>query len=311
MSTARVVCIGIATLDAIALVPRLPAGGERLPAHEARLAGGGVAATAAVTLARLGVPVAFVGRVGDDAAGRSIRSGLADEGVDVTGLRTVPGRSPVTVVLVEQDSGERTLVPDVRGVPPIELTPSDLEAAAEADWLHVDQTGYPALAAVRAAGIETPVSLDAGNFVDELDLARVRLYAPTERALLARYPGLELAAALTTALGEGPELVVATRGAEGSVAAERLEGGAPRITMAPALHRPIVSTLGAGDVFHGALLAALLDDETDVANALRRANATAALACQALDGRSAIPTRSELETVLEDAPNNPEVTHAG
>ena len=308
--TARVVCLGIATLDAIALVPRLPVGGERLPAVESRLAGGGVAATAAVALARLGIPVAFVGRVGDDESGRFVRDGLAAEGVDVTGLARVPGRTPTTLVLVEEATGERTLVPDVRGVPPIGLTDADLAACAAATWIHVDQTGYPALAAVRAAGIETPVSLDGGNVIDTLDLAHIGLYAPTERALLERYPGRSLEDALAAALADGPSVVVATRGAGGSVAAERRPDGSTRRSTAPALDTTVVSTLGAGDVFHGALLAALVEGH-DLDTALRRANGAAALACRALDGRSAIPRRTELAPALARATRNPEVTHAG
>lgn len=310
MTAARVVCVGIATIDAIALVDRMPAGGERLPAREAMLAGGGVAATAAVALARLGVPVAFVGRVGDDDAGRLVRDGLAAAGVDVAGLRTVTGRTPVTIVLVEADTGERALVPDTRGVPPIALDDDDVARCAGAEWLHVDQTGYPALAGLRAAGITTPVSLDGGNFVDALDLRTVDLYAPTERALLARYPDHGLEGALRLAVAEGPRFVVVTRGAAGSIAAERAAtGDDPTVSAVAAPDVPVVSTLGAGDVFHGALLAALVE-RRPLPEALRWANAAAALACRALDGRAAIPDRSELEAFLSSQPQHPEVSHA-
>jgi sugar/nucleoside kinase (ribokinase family) len=53
-------------------------------------------------------------------------------------------------------------------------------------------------------------------------------------------------------------------------------------------------TLGAGDVFHGALIAALVGGEP-LREALATANLCAALSCRALDGRTAIPTRDELE----------------
>jgi sulfofructose kinase len=66
---------------------------------------------------------------------------------------------------------------------------------------------------------------------------------------------------------------------------------------APPLEVDAVSTLGAGDVFHGALLAQLVN-ETPLADALAAANACAALSCRALDGRSAIPTADELESAL-------------
>jgi sulfofructose kinase len=295
--TARVVCIGIATLDSIAVVDRLPEPGERMPAREACVAGGGVAATAAVTLARLGVPVAFIGRVGEDPAGVMVAEGLRREGVDTAGLRVVPGRTPVTLVFVETGSGERTLVPDTRGVPPIELTDPDIKRCLDAEWIHVDQTGHPTVARLRDAGVRAKVSFDGGNVDRDYGLGQVDLYAPTERALLARYPERALADALAAASAEGPEVVVVTRGALGSVACSDTSAA---IHEAAGFQSEIVSTLGAGDVFHGALLAALLDGRT-LPDALRWANAAAALACRALDGRSAIPDRSELEAFLTRA----------
>jgi sulfofructose kinase len=298
--TPRVVCIGIATLDTIALVDRLPEAGERMPASEVHLAGGGVAATAAVTLARLGVPVAFLGRVGDDEAGRMVVDGMAREGVDTSGLRVVEGRTPVTIVLVEAGSGERTLVPDTRGVPPIELKDDDVARCAAADWIHVDQTGHPAISPMRGAGVSTPVSFDGGNVDRAFDLGQVDLYAPTEPALLARYPGRTLPDALEAALGEGPDLVVVTRGIHGSAAARRaVDGSGAEVVTAAAEPSQVLSTLGAGDVFHGAFLAAMVEGRS-VPDGLRWANTVAALSCRALDGRGAIPDRAELEAFLAE-----------
>lgn len=293
---AELVCIGIATLDVIARVERLPGTGERLEADETRLAGGGVAATAAVAAARLGTRVAFVGRVADDAAGHLVRDGLAAEGIDVTALRTVPGRTPVSVVLVEP-GGERALVPDVRGLAPLAVTQDDVAATAVARWVHVDQTGHPAVAALRAAGVATPVSFDGGNTSRHYTLDGIDLYAPTESALLARHPG-PLAAALEAALDEGPETVVVTQGSGGCTVATRA-GGRTEIRRIPAARGiDVVSSLGAGDVFHGALLASLIAGRPLDAG-LVRANAAALLACRALDGRSAIPTRAALDSFVQ------------
>ena len=295
--TARVACIGIATLDSIAVVDRLPEPGERMPAREACVAGGGVAATAAVTLARLGVPVAFIGRVADDTAGAMVAEGLRREGVETSGLSVVPGRTPVTLVFVEAASGERTLVPDTRGVPPIELTEADIDRCSVAEWIHVDQTGHPAVARLRDAGVRAKVSFDGGNVDRDYDLGQVNLYAPTERALLARYPERAFPDALAAAAAEGPQLVVVTRGALGSVARSDTSGA---MHQAAGFQADVISTLGAGDVFHGALIAALLDGRP-LPDALRWANAAAALSCRALDGRSGIPSRAELEAFLARA----------
>jgi sulfofructose kinase len=301
MAGGRVVCLGLATLDAIATVERLPRTDERLPAADGVLAGGGVAATAAVALARLGVPVAFAGTVGDDAAGTSIRDGLASEGVAVDLLRTVAGRSPFTIVLVERGTGARSLVPVASEVAGVGVDDPLIAMCRGAAWIHVDHVGYAALPALRAAGVTTPVSLDGGNAIDGLSLAGIELYAPTELALLERYRGCRPEEALGTAVGEGPRLVVATRGARGSIAAVRDADGRVRIEAAAAPPLPTISTLGAGDVFHGVLLAALVDGH-ELGEAMRRANAAAALSCGALDGRSGIPSRSALDAFLASAP---------
>lgn len=82
----------------------------------------------------------------------------------------------------------------------------------------------------------------------------------------------------------------------------RLSEWTGALTQVPTFSVEVVSTLGAGDVFHGALVAALADDHP-LPDAVRRANATAALSCRVLDGRGAIPTLSELNTFLASQPD--------
>lgn len=290
----RVVCVGVATRDTIALVERYPAADERIEALTMLEAGGGPAATAAVTLARLGVDVAFAGAVGDDEAGRRIRAELAAEGVDV-GLveRRHGAQSAGSVVIVDRGGGSRAIV----NRPPPPASPSLAARVAgacrEADWVHVDHCGYPVLAAL--AGRRPLTSLDAGNPVPSLSLVGLDLYAPTESQLLARYPGRGLVDAMRAAWADGARLVVVSRGKRGSAAC-----GEQGEVFAPAFATDVVSTLGAGDVFHGALVAQLAGGR-ELGDALRWANAAAALSCRALDGRSAIPRREELATVMQSA----------
>lgn len=263
----RVVCVGLATRDTILRVPEHPPADGRVIADELAVAGGGPAATAAVTLARLGVEVAFAGVVGDDDAGAFVRDGLAAEGVDVSLLRVAGSRTPQSMIVVKPD-GSRSIVHRAGDAPFPDVD-------ADAEWVHVDHAGYG-----HATG---RVSIDGGNPIDGLELAGVALYAPTEERLRADFGSAE------AALGAGAELVVVTRGAGGSAAYTR-DGEVD----APGVACDVVSTLGAGDVFHGALLASLVRD-APLEEALRRANTAAALSCRALDGRSAIPTLDELE----------------
>lgn len=272
----QVVCVGLATLDTIFAVPRHPDADDRVVATSLAVAGGGPAATAAVALARLGVEVSFVGVVGDDATGIAIRDGLGREGVDVSEVAVVPGgRSPQSSILVGGDG--RAIVHFPGTLPPLELSPRGLARCRDAAWVHVDHAGYA------AAPRDVRLSIDGGNPIEGLDLEGVALYGPTDVALERDFGSAR------DALAAGAELVVVTRGAQGCAAytaAGVVEAEAMRI------ERP-VSTLGAGDVFHGALLARLVED-APLAEALAFANRAAALSCRALDGRSAIPTPEEV-----------------
>jgi sugar/nucleoside kinase (ribokinase family) len=271
----RVVCAGLATRDTIWRVPALPPPDGRVVATELVVAGGGPAATAAVALARLGVDAAFAGVVGDDDAGAFVRDGLERDGVDVSMLAVLPGRTPQSAIFVGP-GGERAIVHHAGTVRFFGFDVDD-----EPEWLHVDQVGYgPGVSGAR-------LSVDAGNPIDGLDLTGVTLYAPTEERLLEDFGSAQ------AALSAGAELVVVTRGERGSVATTR-DG---EIEAAGVPCPDVVSTLGAGDVFHGALLAYLVRGAR-LGDALHAANTAASLSCRALDGRSAIPTLDELERSL-------------
>jgi sulfofructose kinase len=270
-----VVCVGLATRDTILAVPRHPEADELVFASDATVAGGGPAATAAVALARLGVPSHFVGVVGDDATGSFIRESLESEGVDVSELAVAPGRrSPESAIYI--GAGTRAIAAFRGDTGPPRLSARAEELCRGAAWIHVDQTGYGTVP--RGARL----SIDAGNPIDGLDVAGVALYGPTEAALERDFGSAE------AALAAGAELVVVTRGARGCTAYSA--DGAIDAPAAP-LHDP-VSTLGAGDVFHGALLASLVCGR-QLPEGLAFANRVAALSCRALDGRSAIPTAEE------------------
>lgn len=297
----NVICIGVATHDVIALTNAWAGPDGRVLAEDMIEGGGGPAATAAVTLTRLGIPAAFVGCVGDDEVSASIRRLLGRECVDIAGLRSVAGaKSPSSVIVVNRATAQRSIVAFPGSSPRLELSDSELAACAAADWIHVDQAGFEVVAQIRQAGVRTPVSLDAGNPVPALDLSLVDLYAPTQSSL-CRTTGVEdVDEALRFALAAGPRMVVVTRGERGSLALMR-DAGAPgglHLVKEPAFPWPdVVSTLGAGDVFHGALLAGLVEGR-DLQKSLRYANAAAAISCRAVDGRSGIPRRPELLAAL-------------
>jgi sulfofructose kinase len=202
-----------------------------------------------------------IGRLGVDVRFVGVIDGELDE-VEVVRM---PGRMVQSTILV---------TPGARAIVTEEATPFDAprEALDGADWVHVDHVGYHAVTPSDTVSL----SVDGGNPIPDLDLAHVDLYAPSE------------------AMDDGrrAKLTVVTRGADGCTAYV----GDERIDV-PGFSVEGVSTLGAGDVFHGALLACFVRG-LELRDALRHANACAALSCRALDGRSAIPTWDELEAAV-------------
>ena len=96
-------CLGIVTWDMLFKLDEIPTKGIKVPAKDCVEVGGGMSASAAVAISRLGGKVHFWGRCGDDATGDRIADDLRAEGVDVSNLRRVAGkRSPVSAILIDR-----------------------------------------------------------------------------------------------------------------------------------------------------------------------------------------------------------------
>ncbi|TQJ35514.1 PfkB family carbohydrate kinase [Arthrobacter sp. SLBN-122] len=296
-STGTLLFVGCATLDSIALVQDYPAADSRTVATDFATAGGGPAATAAVAAARAGAKTAFAGVLGTDEEGDRIIHGLEAEGVDTSAVIRDPGvKTGASVIIVSRATESRAIV--TRPVPPVTFPAASrfTELLQSAAWVHTDHLGWNAVASVPGFNPATlNISVDAGNPIPAFSPRGVALYVPTIERLQAEY-GADLSpeALLGKALDDGAAAVVATAGSEGAWVMER--GGEP--VHVPATPAEIVSTLGAGDVYHGALLAAVAAG-LPLVDAAAFAGRTAAASCAGLDGRSAIPHQavtSELAT---------------
>lgn len=296
-SAGEAIFVGMAVHDVIALVPHFPAPDERLVAEQIAVSGGGPAATAAVAFVRLGGTAHFIGAVGEDAVGDEILQGLRAEGVNVTGVIRVPGaQSARSVVLANRGTATRAIC--IFPGPALQITERSAAARLirDAEWVHVDHAGWRPLCEFlpRASGVRPRISVDLGNPAPGFTAKGIDLFAPTQKQLVELYGEKPLPELLHAALAEGTKNVVATAGAAGSWALTS-QGTSCHV---PAFEAEIVSTMGAGDVFHGALLAAVMRG-FPLADCLAYANIAAALSCCGLDGRSAIPTHQQ---VMEKLP---------
>ena len=291
VSSYDVLCVGAVNYDSIAAVSVLPGDDQRMIADDLIVGHGGPAATAAVTLARLGHSVALCSSVGGDPEGASILERLEAEGVDVRFVHIDrAARTAKTLVIVNRARRTRTIITSAYCSTPL------CPPLVAAPIVHVDQVGFdPVHEMLRAGVASVKVSVDGGNPIPRLDLRGIWLYAPTAAVLARQFGGSGLADAASRARSEGAEVVVATDGSRGSW---WFDEQSP--THAPSVEVEVVSTLGAGDVFHGALLAAIIDGLSP-RESLAWANTCAALSCRGLDGRTCIPGRAELKAAVAAA----------
>lgn len=295
MSSVQAVCVGVITIDTVALVDRYPTEDERVIAHEIVRGGGGPAAVAAVALSRLGIKTAIVGTIGDDADGKEVLKIFEREGVDTSGIAIGPSPTAGSVIVSSLERSTRainTRQPMIQA--PINEAAKKL--VAEAEWVHVDHVGINRLNELGISRGQGPhISFDAGYGVESFEPITVDLFVPTDRQMALRYPGVDLAVALENDSMKAGNTVVATQGSAGS------SGYSPEtgLVTATGFKVEVKGTLGAGDVFHGALVAQIIQG-FPLQEAMRRANAVAALSCLGLDAQSKIPTTFELNAYLEE-----------
>lgn len=294
-----IVGIGVCTLDHLVTVPRMPNQNENMAAISYDRQPGGLASIALIAAARLGARAKVIARIGDDDTGDYIRRVLREEGLDASQLLVEPGsESHVSVILVHEASGDRSIItrpPTGKPISPSEFTREDITAAR---LLFVDTLNDATMQAARwakDAGIK--VLLDPGLSYDEIKplLQFVDVPIVPEYWARALHPDGNPAAVAERLHDEGAEIAVVTLGERGAVVAWD-EG-----TLAfPAFPVDVVDTTGAGDAYHGAFLYALLQD-WDVPRMARFASAVGAMNCRAMGGRSALPTRSEVEEFIADS----------
>lgn len=312
-----VLCLGDICVDLIipyAAALKIKAGeaADGLSADAKPVDGGSVANTAC-TLARLDIPAQFCGTCGADAYGDMLKRGLEREHVDASLLRMDAEKPTQMVLLVLNEQGDRTAfacpahLGSQHAIVP-EQIPSDI--TSRISWLHCTgmmlredpaaSTQLDLMRRCKSAGV--PVSFDINVrvealksplFFDNLQKAAASAdyilgSAIDEIPMLANEHDAQLAAKKLASSGA---TVISRSGDQGA----DLYDGQTHLH-SPAFPVTVVDTVGAGDTFDGAFIAAKLLGLSD-ADALREANAAAAICVSKSSGRSG-PTRAELDTFL-------------
>lgn len=296
----RVTVLGSYAKAIVVTADRIPLAGETVVGHDYRQEFGGKGSDMAVQAARLGADVAFVGVIGDDDLGREFLALMAQEGVDTQATRVTAERSTGVGLIIKDHEGRNLIVVDLaaNGL----FVPADVTAAGgrvTAARVVLAQLEIPfdtALHGLRAAhdaGAVTVLNPAPAVRLEGRRLDGVDVLTPNQteaRLLVGRDPDEAVDNALIAdelrALGV-PNVVI-TRGEDG-VDVFTPDGA----TTVPAHAVDVVDSNGAGDAFSAALAVGLAEGMA-LPDAVRFANAAAALCCEAWE---TVPSYRDREAV--------------
>ena len=302
----RVVVCGSLNMDVVVQSARRPATGETILGATVSFLPGGKGLNQAVAAARLGVPTAMIGAVGNDAFSNSLRAFLADNDIDCTGVREIDG--PATGVALIQVAQKDNAITVASGAN-LHFTKEMVREAPRDDevWVAQFETPIAATEAIlkraRAAGARTILNLapfvpHADRLMKVVDVAvlnEIELSQATGTKLRPASALRDIVGACETLRAKGARAVVATLGARGAVVVT-----ADGATAIPAFKAKVVDTTGAGDCFVGALAARMSAGATPV-EAARYASAAAACSVERLGAAPAMPTAQEVAARLARA----------
>lgn len=297
----KILVVGSANADLMIAMPKLPNPGETVRGHDFLVAPGGKGANQAIAAARLGGDVGFIGSIGDDDFGRSIRKSLLDSGVDTARLCVRPNSVTGLALIFSEACGENMIV--IAAGANDFLLPADIDAAADAiaeASIIVCQFESPVATIERLVTVAklsgVPVLLNpapARRMADEM-VDGIRFLVPN-RQELAHLTGLptrtlaDVEAAAKALLVRGAESVIVTLGREGVL---RASVAGARVFPAPIVEA--VDTTGAGDTFVGGF-AAEWCRTSDVDAAISFAQRAAAYSVTGRGAQASMPWLSDLD----------------
>ena len=287
-----VIVVGSANVDQVFSVERIPQPGETVMSTGLAIVRGGKGQNQAVAAARAGAATTFVAARGTDSFGDLTETGLREDGIDVTHLRTVDAPTGTALIAVDRGGENSIIVEGGANSHLVDLTEDEKTAitAASVLLLQLEVPLETVVAAARAAASTSTITvLNAAPIRDLPD----ELLRDLDILVVNEHEAAHLLAARPGTITDLVPTVVQTLGAAGAVLYRR---GEPDISV-PAPTVTAVDATGAGDTFCGAFAAALAEGQ-DAVSALRFAVTAGSLSVQAHGAVPSIPLRAAIDAAL-------------
>jgi len=291
-------------MDLVLSLPRIPAVGETVLGGKSSMIFGGKGANQAVAAIRSGGDVAFIAKVGNDLFGEKMKNHFKMEGFNSDHILTDKKEPTGIAQIFVSEKGENSIA--VAAGANMKLMPSDfvpfltLIMNAEVVLLQLE-TPLETVEYIADIAHQNDVKLilnpAPAQKLSESLLKKVWLLTPneTETSLLTGLEVVDENSAQTAAeqlLKAGIKNVIVTLGANGSLLCN-----ADGTEHFKAFHANAIDTTAAGDVFNGTLAVALTSDKS-LQDSITFASAAAAISVTRKGAQPSVPTRLEIDTLL-------------
>lgn len=297
---AKIVIVGSFNTDLTSYIDRMPRPGETISGNRFVTGPGGKGSNQAVAAARLNADVTFIGRVGKDVFARLAFDIWDNEGINRSFVVEDPDHATGVAPIFVDKQGENIIVVVLGSN--LNIQRADIDAAKEviasADVLVVqleinhDMVGY-ALQVARQAGITTILNPAPAAALPAEVVALADYITPNETELetLSGSHGANVVENARSLLTTDAQTVIVTMGAQGAQIVRRQHA-----ELIPTFPVNVVDTTGAGDAFNGGLAVALAEGKS-LQDAVRFANATAALCVTRPGTAPSMPRRDEVDAL--------------
>ena len=298
---AKVLVIGSTNIDFIIQVPALPRPGETIIGHQMDMANGGKGANQAVAVARMGIDTRFVTSVGKDQFGINAIEGFKHAGIDTAHIYRSEVATGTAFINISSD-GENSITVNPGANAELKeymITP-DLYKDIDILLLQLEVPVPTVLKAIDLAGefgVKVILNPAPAQHFDRLPFEKLYLFTPNETET-EFFTGIEVKnvecakEAAKVLHDKGLENLVITMGEKGVFCSF------------PSFQKHMVGfkvkavdTTAAGDVFNGALVAGLKHYST-LENAIKFAQAAAALSVTRLGAQPSIPVLQKVKSFL-------------